>query len=72
MFNVDFGDTSQEHVCIGHQEGDWIIFTCSKCNYQRYINWVTGEMRTNGLTTPIPHSGAHFPIIASKVIQHPN
>ncbi len=55
-----------EHQCIGHREGDWIIFTCPVCrNYQRNINFVTKEVVVvKGSTTAI-HVGAHTPFVTT-------
>ncbi|NJL77057.1 MAG: hypothetical protein HC892_20640 [Saprospiraceae bacterium] len=67
MINIDLNqDYTEKHTCIGHQEGDWIIFTCPKCDYQRKMNWITGEMKTNDKNSHIPHKGEHFPLLGSE------
>jgi len=65
MLNIDFtNDAPNNHTCIGHQEGDWIIFSCCQCNYLRKMNWKTGEMHTQPGDESVTHSGQHVPMKA--------
>jgi len=57
-----YSPPEEKHQCIGHQKGDWIIFTCPECSYQRHFNWQTGEMRVFNETLQVAHSGFHAPV----------
>ena len=51
------------HHCIGHKEGDWVIFTCLQCrDYERRINWKTGEMTTRSGGSDFLHKGYSAPV----------
>lgn len=66
-------DPQQEHQCISHQHGDWIIFTCPKCpGYQRQINLITGQNKTTGGRPGINHYGSHATLQADTKIFNPN
>ena len=48
------------HECKSVREGDWAIFTCSKCSdYIRKINLVTGEMIAPNSNNTIRHNGSY-------------
>lgn len=52
----------ERHVCHGKREGDWLIFSCPHCSYERRFNRATGEMKVrHGLPTAL-HSGQHLPV----------
>ncbi len=34
----------EQHECTATREGDWIIYTCKQCSYQRRINLKTNKM----------------------------
>lgn len=53
-----------QHHCESYRDGDWIVFTCSKClSYERRLNWRTGEMKIKEGEDPgILHAGEYFPI----------
>ena len=66
MYSVDFGSppVTQQHECEANQEGDWIVFRCPICkDYERRINWRTGEMKAKNKSSFISHSGQHCPTI---------
>lgn len=55
-----------EHQCISHREGDWVIFICPVCrDYQRNINFVTKEVVVHRGTTMAIHVGSHTPFVTS-------
>ncbi|MCU0348042.1 MAG: hypothetical protein MUC59_13960 [Saprospiraceae bacterium] len=55
-----------EHHCIGHKEGDWIIFTCPVCrDYQRQINCVTKQVTVRKGNSNAIHIGSHAPVVSS-------
>jgi hypothetical protein len=73
MLNINFNqEHAEKHTCIGHQEGDWIIFTCPECDYQRKMNWLTGETRSNNKDSNVLHRGEHFPVLAHRINHHAN
>ena len=50
------------HACTSQLKGDWIIFRCSKCeDYERRLNWKTGEMTIKGASSFFMHQGFHQP-----------
>ena len=54
-----------EHHCIGHKEGDFVIFTCPACNYQRLINCATKQVTVRKGTSNAVHIGSHAPVLTS-------
>lgn len=57
---------AEEHQCIGHKEGDWVIFTCPVCKqYQRYINCVTKQVIVKQGSSGAVHVGSHAPLITT-------
>ncbi len=59
-------DSESEHIhlCESNRNGDWLIFTCPKCpDYERRLNWKTGEMHLKeGKDEMILHRGSFLPI----------
>ena len=53
----------ERHQCDSYRDGDWIVFTCSRClNYERRMNWRTGEVTIKEGEDPyILHTGEYFP-----------
>ena len=51
------------HKCHVKKEGDWLIFTCSKCpGYERRINMVTRQMKLHDpFQGKYSHSGSYSP-----------
>ena len=61
------------HECKSVKEGDWAIFTCSKCSdYIRKINLVTGEMIAPIGFNTIRHNGTFMPVGLQPEIYSPN
>lgn len=60
---LEINDGELRHNCQGHQEGDWLVFTCSLCkDYERRINYKTGEMKTRAGENPeMLHIGTFQP-----------
>lgn len=53
---------AEVHECESYREGDWIIFRCPLCrDYERRMNWRTGEMKVENSTENITHSGQYYP-----------
>ncbi|RMF58040.1 MAG: hypothetical protein D6748_09825 [Calditrichaeota bacterium] len=64
MKRIDFNapDETITHECESHREGDWIVFHCPECpDYERRINWRTGEMIVKNSDPFIRHQGHHIP-----------
>ncbi|MBI1225294.1 MAG: hypothetical protein GC192_08665 [Bacteroidetes bacterium] len=56
-----------EHQCIGHKEGDWVIFICPVCrDYQRHINCVTKEVKVQKGSSNAVHVGSHAPVTTNS------
>lgn len=50
------------HQCQSFRDGDWIIFRCEQCpDYERRMNWRTGETRSRHTRPEIRHNGFHVP-----------
>lgn len=71
--NRDKEDADDLHQCKSKMEGDWILFDCSACSYQRKINWKTREMKVQEGEDPfIRHSGSHAPSVFQNDLYNPN
>ncbi len=55
------------HECHSHQEGDWMIFICSQCNYMRQINYKTGKMTVKRGEKNVIHHGVQTPMDLEKL-----
>ncbi|MCB0522176.1 MAG: hypothetical protein H6577_14030 [Lewinellaceae bacterium] len=64
MENYSFDIFNQEqHQCLSHREGDWIIFHCPICkDYERRINWKTREVKVRRGSSTAAHAGSHAPV----------
>lgn len=63
MDNRSFETYNEQHTCDGHQEGDWIIFTCPICqDYERRVNWKTSEMNIHRGSSSACHYGSKAPL----------
>ncbi len=52
----------QLHECESFREGDWITFHCPLCpDFQRRLNWRTGESTVKNGSMEIRHVGTYFP-----------
>lgn len=52
----------EKHECTSERQGDWIVFSCSKCDFIRRFHIETGEMRTEGGQFNVLHNGMHIPV----------
>ena len=50
------------HTCESRRTGDWIVFTCPKCDYELRDNVRTGELTVSNSKADVYHSGIHHPI----------
>lgn len=52
----------EQHSCVARAEGDWIVFRCPKCpDYERRINWRTGQMESRNVKSHVIHTGNSVP-----------
>ncbi len=60
MNTINFkGPSSDIHHCTSHQEGDWMVWRCPHCSdYERRMNWQTGEMKISRGKSTAQHGGA--------------
>lgn len=43
------GIPAGSHKCTSEVQGDWVVFRCEHCpDYERRINWKTGETTVKG------------------------
>jgi len=50
------------HTCRAYRNGDWIVFLCDECSdYERRINWRTGEMKVKNARADVSHTGFYAP-----------
>ena len=62
--NIDFGslDDLKSIKCTSFQEGDWIVFKSPVYpDYERRMNWKTGEMKVKNDRIDVLHSGSYVP-----------
>jgi len=49
------------HECTATRDGDWLVFLCAQCSdYERRLNWRTGETSARNSSPDINHSGRYF------------
>ena len=61
------------HKCSAYRDGDWIIFYCPRCtNYERRINWRTGETKSKNIAKEIKHFGEYFPVEFRQIYENMN
>lgn len=56
---IDLG--YEKHECNSKREGDWIVFSCKECEYERRYNWKTREVKVTGENIMVLHKGMHAP-----------
>lgn len=64
MQSFDFlePDAALVHQCDSYRKGDWIVFRCPSCHdYERKINWKTGEVSVKNSREHVLHEGKHVP-----------
>lgn len=55
--NVGF----EQHACDSQKKGDWIIFSCTQCQYERRFNYKTKEVEVQKGQFYALHQGAYYP-----------
>jgi hypothetical protein len=63
MQEISFGSSNNvtRHECEAQRDGEWLIFRCPICpDYERRMNWRTGETFARQPYPEIQHSGFHF------------
>ncbi len=64
VINVNFNPTPdfEHHETQGSRNGDWIVFRCAQCqDYERRLNWRTGETTVRNSSANIDHHGKYYP-----------
>ena len=51
--------TATHHQCTGYRDGEWIVYTCPKCDYEMREHSTTGEMKVKNVKMEIRHSGSY-------------
>lgn len=65
--------TPEVHHCESHRDGDWITYFCPLCpDYERRINWRTGEVTIRTSTPEILHDGRYYPFEYHEAFRHTN
>jgi hypothetical protein len=59
--SYDAKEKKDKHNCSSFRDGDWIIYTCPKCNYVCRENWRTGEYEVKNPNPAATHYGSYFP-----------
>lgn len=54
-------DEFEKHVCEGSSEGDWIIYRCTQCDYERRFHRRTGAMEVREGDPGVLHGGQFRP-----------
>jgi hypothetical protein len=71
-FHGNFHSDSDRHICESYRNGDWIIHSCPRCDYQLRENWRTGEMSVRNSKLNIKHSGSYFPREYQGIFENQN
>jgi len=63
----------EHHHCQATRDGDWIIFRCPQCrDYERRLNWRTGETKARNVSATIDHNGSYFPREFKEAFENSN
>ncbi len=52
----------EKHLCEVKKEGDWLIFTCPECDYERRIHRFSGKMKVRQGAPNALHRGQYRPV----------
>jgi hypothetical protein len=75
IIDVDFNPVPdfEHHECSGTRNGDWIIFLCPQCHdYERRLNWRTGETTARNVSATIDHNGRYSPRELKEAFENAN
>lgn len=61
-----------QHHCEGVREGEWLVFKCRDCTYERRYNSITGEMKVIHGPGDVLHDGRYNPPALNMGGIHPN
>jgi hypothetical protein len=62
----------KRHRCLSRKEGDWFVFYCPECQYERRMNSKTREHQVKKGDPDALHEGLHFPIGINFSTINPN
>lgn len=52
----------KQHNCEANREGEWLVFKCPHCAYERRFNNSTGEMEVQKGAPDAMHQGQYMPL----------
>ena len=55
-------DEFEQHSCKAIREGEWLVFKCPQCAYERRFNNSTGEMEVQKGNPGAMHQGQYLPV----------
>lgn len=62
----------ESHACESFRDGDWLIYHCSRCNYELRENWRSGEIVVQNAKAKIRHFGTYYPIGLKEALTNQN
>ncbi len=74
MSKIKFdSEATDYHKCQSYRDGDWIIFRCPHCSdYERRLNWRTGEMKARNTGGHLRHMGTYVPLEYMEALESTN
>lgn len=60
-FNNGSSSVPERHTCDSTRDGDWIIYTCPRCNYELRENWRNGQVIIRNAKRNVNHTGRYAP-----------
>lgn len=60
-FEFQGAEAFEQHHCDAIREGEWLIFRCPECDYERRFNRNTGEMKVRQGPEHVLHEGQYMP-----------
>jgi len=61
MQYINLPSGSHTHTCDSYRDGDWIVYTCPRCDYELRKQWRTGKLIVRNAKVNIRHRGTYFP-----------
>ena len=62
QFNFLPGEEFEQHTCEAARVGEWLIFKCPNCAYERRFNRSTGKMEVQPGDPDAMHEGQYVPV----------
>ncbi len=61
-FNFLGPEEFEQHTCLAVREGEWLVFKCPDCAYERRFNNKTGEIKVQHGAPDALHQGQYQPV----------